>query len=119
MPGSRGEEHVEPTVSTMGSSSRGPRTIRILGSRGERHLAPTVATMRPSLRGSGAVRTPGSRGEGTIVALGAQQSVHRSDVLPVSAVGGMGGSNVPSLGIHLVRKVPGWRPLRLVFGADP
>ena len=45
--------------------------------------------------------------------------MHGSDMIPVSAVGGMVSANVPPLGSQLVRKVPGWRPLGLVLGADP
>ena len=62
---------------------------------------------------------PGSRGERTTPALGTQRSVYGSDVLAVSAVGGMGSANVPPLGSQLVRKVPGSRLLGLDLGVDP
>ena len=62
---------------------------------------------------------PGFRCKKATSAPGVQWSVRGSDVLPVNTIGGMGSSNVPPFGIQLVRKVPGWRPLGLVLGADP
>ena len=59
------------------------------------------------------LRTPGPGGKEVAPAPRAQRSVYGSGVLPVSAIGGMGSSNVPLLASQLVRKLPGWRPLGL------
>ena len=45
--------------------------------------------------------------------------VYRSDVLPVSTIGGVQSSSVPPLDSQLVQKVPGGRPLGLEVGTDP
>ena len=45
--------------------------------------------------------------------------VYQSDVLSVSAMGGVESSSIPPLATQLVRKVPGCRPLGLELGTDP
>ena len=60
----------------------------------------------------------GSRDKEAAPALGAQRSVHGSDMLPVSAIGGVGNSSIPPLVRQLLWKVPGWRPLGLELGTD-
>ena len=79
---------------------------------------PTVTATRPFSRRLGVRCVPGSRGKGETPAPGAQRSVYGCDVLPVSAIGGLESSSVPSLASQLVRKVPGWRPLGLELGTD-
>ena len=98
----------------MRPSSRGPGAIRVPDCRRcKEHVEPTLRIMGTSSRELGTICVPGSRGKEATPAPGAQRSVHGSGVLPVSAIGGMGSSNVPLLASQLVRKLPGWRPLGL------
>ena len=56
---------------------------------------------------------------GETLSPGRRFSVPGSDVLPVSAIGGMESSNVSPLGSQLMRKVLDWGPLGLESGGDP
>ena len=106
-PGSDGEE---PTVAATRPSSRRLGVLRTPGSGGKES---TVAATRPSSRGLGVLCTPGPGGKEVVPAPEAQRSVYGSDVLPVSAIGGVESSSVPPLACQLVRKVSGCRPLGL------
>ena len=100
-------------------SFRGLRAVRAPGSGGEEHVDTTVSTMRPCSRELGAICVPSYHGKGAASAPGAQRSMHGSDVCPVSAIGGVGSSNVGPLAGQMVRKVSGWRSLGLELGTDP
>ena len=70
-------------------------------------------------RGPGAVRMPGAGGEGATLSPGRRWLVTESDVLPVSAIGGMERLNLPTLSSQWVRKDPGRRPLGYCSGEGP
>lgn len=119
IPSSGGKERIESTVVTMRPSSRGPRAMRVPGSRREEHIEHMVSMVRASSAEPGAICAPRSRAKRATPAPETQRSVHGTDVLPLSAIRERGISNVPLLGSHVVREIPGWRLLGLRLGADP
>ena len=109
----------KPMVSVTRPSSRGLGVLRTPGSGGKEPTGTMVSTMGPSSWELGATCVSGFRGKRAAPALGGQRSVYGSDVLPVSAIGGVESSSVPPFARQWVRNVSGGRPLGLVVGTDP